>query len=97
MMGDFSIYLLKRANSSDFVNMMVSHESFHFVTILTRISHLSASLIDNFFVNGGLLERSQADVIVSDGSDLLLLISKIKSTTNMVGEHGKDEKEKLSK
>ena len=78
MMGDFNIDLLKRANSSDFVNMMVSHDSFPLVTIPTRISHLSASLIDNFFVNGGLLERSQADVVVSDGSDHLLLISKIK-------------------
>ena len=63
-------------NSSDCVNMMVSNDSFPLVTILTRISHLSASLIDNFFVNGGLLERSQADAIVSNGSDHLLLISK---------------------
>ena len=78
MMGDFIIDLLKKANSSDFVNMMVSNDSFPLVTIPTRISHLSAALIDNFFVNGGLLERSQADEIVSDGSDHLLLISKIK-------------------
>ena len=78
MMGDFNIDLLKKPNSSDFVNMMVSHDSFPLVTIPTRISHLLATLIDNFFVNGGLLERSQADVIVSDGSDHLVLISKIK-------------------
>ena len=76
MMGDFNIDLLKKVNSSDFVNMMVSHDSFPLVTIPTRISHLSATLIDNFFVNGGLLERSQADVILSDGSNHLVLISK---------------------
>jgi endonuclease/exonuclease/phosphatase (EEP) superfamily protein YafD len=78
MMGDFNMDLLNRANSSDFVNMMVSHDSFPLVTIPTRILHLLASLIDNFFVNGGLLERYQADVVVPNGSDHLLLISKIK-------------------
>ena len=58
--------------------MMVSHDSFPLVTIPTRISHHSATLIDNSFVNGGLLERSQSNVIVSDGSDHLVIISKIK-------------------
>ena len=58
MMGDFDIDSLKRANSSDLVIMMVSHDSFPLVTISTRSSHLSASLIDNSFVNGGLLDGS---------------------------------------
>jgi hypothetical protein len=50
MMGDFNMDLLNRANSSDFVNMMVSHDSFPLVTIPTRILHLLASLIDNFLL-----------------------------------------------
>ena len=78
MMGDFNIDFLKEANSSDFINMMVSHDSFPLVTIPTQFLHLSITLIDNLFVNGGLLETSRANVIVFDGSDHLVLISKIK-------------------
>ena len=52
MMGDFNIDLLKKPNSSDFVNMMVSHDSFPLVTIPTRISNLSAKSFSQKKING---------------------------------------------
>ena len=49
------------------------------VTIPTRITHSSATLIDNIFVDGQLLNGCMADVLVTDGSDHLMLMSKIDS------------------
>jgi len=58
---------------------MLSSYLYPLVTIPTRITHSSATLIDNIFVDGQLLNGCMADVLVTDGSDHLMLMSKIDS------------------
>jgi len=60
----------------DFLNAMLSSYLCPLVTIPTRIMHSSATLI---FVDGQPLNGFKTDVLVNDGSDNLMLMSKIDS------------------
>ena len=60
----------------DFLNAMLSSYLCPLVTIPTRITHSSATLI---FVGGQSLNGFKTDVLVNDGSDNLMLMSKIDS------------------
>ena len=73
-MGDFNIDLLNPDDRVDFLNTMLSSYLYPLVTIPTRITHSSATLIDNIFVDGQLLNGCMADVLVTDGSDHLMLM-----------------------
>jgi len=78
-MGDLNIDLLNPDDRVDFLNTMLPSYMYPLVTIPTRIVHYSATLIDNIFVVGQLLNGFMADVLVTDESDHLISMSKIDS------------------
>ena len=79
LIGDFNIDLLNPDDRVDFLNAMFSSYLYPLVTIPSIITHSSPTLIDNIFVDGQLLNDCIADVLVTDGSDHLMLKSKIDS------------------
>ena len=81
LMGYFNIDLLNPDDRVDFLNTMLVSDLYPLVTIPTKITHFSATLIDNIFVDGQLLNGCTVDVLVNDGSDHLMLTSKIDSLT----------------
>ena len=92
VMGDFNIDLLKSTSRLDFLNSMISSFQYPLVTIPTRVTDKSATLIDNIFVDGKLLESSYADVLLTDGSDHLFLLSKIKKSYRIINKSGQINK-----
>ena len=76
VMGDFNIDLLKSTSCLDFLNSMISSFQYPLVTIPKRATDKSATLIDNIFVDGKLLESSYADVLLTDGSNHLFFLVK---------------------
>ena len=92
VMGDFNIDLLKSTSRLDFLNSMISSFQYPLVTIPTRVTDKSATLIDNIFVDGKLLESSYADVRLTDGFDHLFLLSKIKKSYRIINKSGQINK-----
>ena len=78
--GDFNFDLLKLTGPNlDFLNLMLCHGYYPTVTIPTRITEHSATLIDNIFVSSDLIAQCHSDVSVTPGSDHLPSVCTIRS------------------
>jgi len=86
IMGDFDIDLLISTNRSDFPNSVISSFQYSLVTVPKRVTVKSATPIDNIFVDGKMLESSYADVLLTDGSSHLFLLSKIKRSYGIINK-----------
>ena len=76
-MGDSSIDLLNSDGCDDFLNSILSSNLYS-----CKNNTVFGTLIENIFVDGRLLSGCLADVLISDGSDHLMLISKINSCSS---------------
>ena len=77
LMGDYNINLLnydKHGPTSDFVELMYSYSFSSLINRPTRITEISATLIDNIFVNCCDLDRSFQCILVTDISDHLPIV-----------------------
>ena len=78
--GDFNFDLLKLTGPNlGFLNLMLCHGYYPTVTIPTRITEHSATLIDNIFVSSDLIAQCHSDVSVTPGSDHLPSVCTIRS------------------
>ena len=69
-MGDFNFDLLSTGSFNlDFLNFMVSNDLFPTVTIPTRITDHSATLIDNVFVSSKYIRKAFSNIVVNSASD----------------------------
>ena len=93
-MGDFNFDLLSTGSFNlDFLNFMVSNDLFPTVTIPTRITDHSATLIDNVFVSSKYIRKAFSNIVVNSASDhfpvalsLDLKVSRQKKQNKIVRE-----------
>ena len=77
-MADFNFDLLSLNGANlDYFNLMVAHDLLSLVNIPTRVTSLSAALVDNTFAGFRHLERSYADVVLYSCSDHLPVVAKV--------------------
>ena len=70
-MGDFNINLLDYSTSppvENFLNFMISHNYYPVITLPTRVTPLSCTLIENIFSNR-VDEKESTEVITTNISD----------------------------
>ena len=78
VMGDFNFNLLDLSSHNvDFLNFMISNDLYPLVSVPTRITGQSSTLIDNIFVRSADLKLCYADVTFP-GSDHLPLVGVLK-------------------
>ena len=82
LMGDFNTDFLNSDGRDDYLNSVLLSYLYSLVSIPTRITQSLGNLIDNIFVDGRLLNGCLADVLISDGSDYFMLISRINSCSS---------------
>ena len=83
ILGDFNINILqdKRSNSaSEYINLIVNHGAMLVITILTRVTSNSSTLIDHIITNNTELDLNPAviEVDISDHFPVLCIITKLR-------------------
>ena len=91
IMGDFNIDLIKSSShvqSQEFIDMFASNSYTPAVTLPTRITGESSTLIDNFFVNCPLFDTASAIVYndISDHFPILLKLELPKNNTTIIDQ-----------
>ena len=76
-MGDFNYNLLNASGDSlEFLNLMFTNDLYAVVTLPTRVTEKSATLIDNIFVSSERINSTYADVILTPVSDYFPVLTK---------------------
>ena len=79
-MGDFNFDLLNvRGPNLDFLSLMMSNDLYPTVSIPTRITDHSETLIDNVFVSSAILSKAYCSVVISPASDHLPVVLHLNS------------------
>ena len=96
---EHNLNLLNYVNHADtqaFLEAIVDSEMFPCIMRPTRITHQSATLIDNVIINKELYNNYFSGIIVSDISDHMPTLCILKDTKYKLGVHGKTYKRNLS-
>ena len=81
-MGDFNVNLLNyniHSHTNDFVNTMISHHLLPYILHPTRVTDLSATVIDNIFSNNTIYESVSGNIMsrISDHFPQFIILNKV--------------------
>ena len=80
LVGDFNIDLVEEESSTDFSNMMYSHNMYPLINVPTRVTDSSATCIDHIWYNG--YNVSHSGCFVTDISDHYLIFCVLNILSN---------------